>query len=49
MNLNDIKKSCEAEASIIKVECLDENGNKIVKGYQDLTKKELADGFCHWD
>lgn len=40
MTLEDMKKSCEVEASLINV-----NG----KGYQELTKDELGNGYCDWD
>lgn len=49
MTLDEIKRSCEAEAKLLKVETVDENGNKIIKGYQELSKNELGNGYCDWD
>lgn len=49
LTLDDIKLSCEKEAELLKVECIDDNGNKIIKGYKDLTKNELGNGYCDWD
>ena len=40
MTLLDIEKSCKAEASIIKVDG---------KGYEELTKNELANLYCDYD
>ena len=40
MTLDEIKKSCEIEAEMLNV-----NG----KTYQELTKNELANGYCDWD
>jgi len=40
MTLDDLKKSCEVEASLLVV-----NG----KTYDQLTKNELGNGFCDWD
>lgn len=60
MNLNDIKKSCEIEASIVKVTVPDENGNMVQRPYNSLSdaerkaniryiKRELANKYCDYD
>ena len=46
MNIMEIQRSFELEASKIKVNCVNEKGEVIVKGYQDLTKSQLANGYC---
>lgn len=40
MTLDEIKKNCEQEAEMLNV-----NG----KGYQELSKNDLANGYCDWD
>ena len=46
MNIMEIQRSFELEASKIKVNCVNDKGEVIVKGYQDLTKSQLANGYC---
>ena len=46
--LNELQKSCQIDASKIKV-ITKENGKDVVRGYQDLSKSELTNGFCDWD
>lgn len=49
MTLDEIKLSVEKEAQLLKVETVDENGNKVIKGYEELSKNELGNGYCDWD
>ena len=49
MTLNELQKSCEIEASIIKVKAVGENGEQIIKTYDMLSKSELANLYCDWD
>lgn len=49
MTLNELQKSCQIEASIIKVKAVGENGEQIIKTYDMLSKSELANLYCDWD
>jgi len=40
MTLDEVKRNCELEAELLKIDG---------RGYQELTKNELGNGYCDWD